>query len=577
MSGLSDFAARRVIPFMDRIAPHAMAELKVNLAVGAEKSRRPHPYSLWSGMGAGPPPLGDTAATAKPQASAAPSGRPTPAEPVPFAPSGYVSWPGLADRRHTGRHLPPAEASYVAGLPDREEVVRTLLLRKPGEFTPCRRTSALFCFFAQWFTDSFLRTDPNDRRRNTSNHEIDYCQIYGLDERTAFALRERRGGRMRLENGHLPRLADPAGRIRPEFADLSYARPEGVAEPGKADQDRLDAAVRLRAAFAKSLGREMDAARWAGMYASGLERGNSTILYTALSTMCVRRHNLVAADLARRYPDWDDDRLFETARVCMTRNVLKIVVEDYINHLAGGFDFTLDRHFAERQSWYRSNRISLEFNLLYRWHGLVPETLSVDGATYGHQDYRFDNRVLERHGVERCINAASTQHAGRIQLHNTPAFLWRAEMASLDMARTFALQPFVAYCDRFGVKPPGSVAELVGGDGRAAAELTRLYGSVERVELPIGLVAQARGRGEEDAVLPPLVRTMVAVDAFTHIFTNPLLAGQVHAAAFEREEVRGVGDVMGAMGGVGDLMARVACPGATVVPSFQVRDPLPTD
>ena len=35
-------------------------------------------------------------------------------------------------------------------------------------------------FFAQWFTDSFLRTSREDFRQNTSTQEIDLCQIYGL-------------------------------------------------------------------------------------------------------------------------------------------------------------------------------------------------------------------------------------------------------------------------------------------------------------------------------------------------------------------------------------------------------------
>jgi prostaglandin-endoperoxide synthase 2 len=568
---LKDFAIKQGLPILARIAPGWTEKLKVNFAVNAEKGRRPHPYSLWTGMGMDLPPDGRTADTAAPLAANAPGNRPEPAATRPFAPSGYVSWPGLADRRYTGRHLPAADESYAASLPDKEQVVRTLLLRPPGGFTPCRKTSTLFCFFAQWFTDSFLRTDPNDRRRNTSNHEIDYCQIYGLDERTTLALRERRGGRMRLDNGFLPRLVGADGAIRPEFADLSYVRVDG--EPATAEAlapGGNGPGDRLRAAFGKSLGQPLDDDRWAHMYASGLERGNSTLLYTALSTMGVREHNRVARVVEGRHPDWDDDRLFETARIVMIRNVLQIVVEDYINHLAGEFDFKLDRSFAEHQSWYRSNRISLEFNLLYRWHSLVPDSFEFGGVVHDHKGYRFNNAPLEQHGPERLINAASAQRAGRIQLHNTPDFLWRAEVASLDMARTFALQPFVAYCERFSRKPPESFEELVGGDARSAAELRALYGSVERVELPIGLIAQARDEGEEDAVLPPLVRTMVAVDAFTHIFTNPLLASRVHEAAFEGDNAD-LGDLTEKLGGLRGLMRRVSSGDVLAKPSFTAR------
>ena len=60
--------------------------------------------------------------------------------------------------------------------------------------------SVLFAMFAQWFTDSFLRTDPFDRRMNTSNHEIDLCQIYGLTESTANILRNGHDGMLRHKN-----------------------------------------------------------------------------------------------------------------------------------------------------------------------------------------------------------------------------------------------------------------------------------------------------------------------------------------------------------------------------------------
>jgi len=576
MSKLGDFALKHVIPLLQRIAPDLFEEIAVNLAVSAEKDKRPHPFSLWAGMEEPLPPTGDTASNAKPITPLAPgANKAVAAVPGAFTPSGYVSWPGLADRRYTGRHLPPTDMAYVESLPGREEVVRTLLLRRPGEFTPCNSTSTLFCFFAQWFTDSFLRTDPQDRRRNTSNHEIDFCQLYGLDERTTFALRERKGGRLLLESTMLPKLTDKFGLVRSEFGDLSYIRPDDApAGTVLSDDDRAKLGTRLRGALGTSLGQPIGDARWTHMYASGLERGNSTILYTAISTMCAREHNRVAAELQRLHQDWDDDRLFETARIVMIRNVLKIVVEDYINHLAGGFNFKLDRHFAEHQSWYRSNRISLEFNLLYRWHSLVPETFSIDGTSYGQQDFRFNNGILEKHGVEHCINAASTQHAGRIQLYNTPEFLWRAEMASLDMSRTFALQPFVAYCERFSRKPPESFEELVGGNERAAADLRRLYTTVDRVELPIGLIAEARE--DEEAVLPPLVRTMVAVDAFTHIFTNPLLANQVHEAAFQGEATD-VGELTHDTNGILGLMSRARTPGTDPLPSFTVRDRRATD
>src|SRR3954447_2624040 len=69
----------------------------------------------------------------------------------------YTTWRGLTDRTWTGRHLPPADDQ--TGLPAQADVV-DLFRRK--EFVPSADTSVLFMFFAQWFTDSFLRTSRVD-------------------------------------------------------------------------------------------------------------------------------------------------------------------------------------------------------------------------------------------------------------------------------------------------------------------------------------------------------------------------------------------------------------------------------
>ncbi len=107
---LQTIGIKYVLPVLQKVAPGFTDKLKVNIAVGAEKAHRPHPFSLFTGMAMGKPDDGDTAPTAKPLAPSAPSAPHNlmPAR-LPFAPSGYVSWPGLADRRYTGRHLPPAD------------------------------------------------------------------------------------------------------------------------------------------------------------------------------------------------------------------------------------------------------------------------------------------------------------------------------------------------------------------------------------------------------------------------------------------------------------------------------------
>jgi prostaglandin-endoperoxide synthase 2 len=385
------------------------------------------------------------------------------------------------------------------------------------------RSSVLFCFFAQWFTDSFLRTNPLDPRRNTSNHEIDLCQIYGLDEQSTWALRSGHGGllKSRLVNGcEYPALLFKDGEIDRQFYDpdpvnergLTYLR-GGRDAPWKA---ALESALQ---------GTISDPARRDYIYASGLDRGSSTVAYSAFNTIFLREHNRIARILADTYPTWEDDRLFETARLVNLRQALNVVVNDYIRHIGGVFPFSLDRTFAERKNWYRTNRISIEFNLLYRWHSLVPDAFTMAGITLGNAEFRYNNALLEKYGVEQLITDASSQHAGRVGLHNTPGFLAVAEEHGLKWARDFGLQPFNRYRERFGLAPYRSIDELADGNV-IAAELKRIYNDdVDAVEFTVGLFGEKRGENE---CMPETLVRMVAYDAFTHILTNPVLSTEVH-------------------------------------------------
>jgi prostaglandin-endoperoxide synthase 2 len=165
----------------------------------------------------------------------------TPARPYPFSlwglqkdgpPVDYISWAGLSDRTYTGRHLPPAPDSYTNSLPDEKRVAA--LFRRDGAMTPCSKSSALFGFFAQWFTDSFLRTDPLDALKNTSNHEIDLCQIYGLTAHDTAILRSKEKGRegelasQWIGSQEYPPFIfeegdDKKPQIKWEYKELSYA------------------------------------------------------------------------------------------------------------------------------------------------------------------------------------------------------------------------------------------------------------------------------------------------------------------------------------------------------------------
>jgi prostaglandin-endoperoxide synthase 2 len=443
--------------------------------------------------------------------------------PRPFSTvSDHTTWRSLTDRGFSARHLGPHDA---AGLPPASEVVD---LFRRDTFRPATDTSVLFAFFAQWFTDSFLRTSPLDPARNDSNHEIDLCQIYGLDPDRTRMLRAGVGGRLRSQTID--------GREFPEFllerdADGRhvYRAPFRAAEGRPALHDET---LMLDRILGRTPPEEKDV-----VFAAGLEHGNATFGSTLMNVIFLREHNRVAGEIAKAHPAWDDDRLFETARNVMIVVLLKIVIEDYIRHIAP-HDFPLETvpFIADGERWNRPNWIAIEFNLLYRWHMLVPDEIpaAAGGARLGWEALRDNNRLVIERGVSALCAQLSHAPAGRMGLWNTPAFLHErrpqadgslrsAEERTIDIMRRMRLAPFNAYRKAFGLKPAWSVDRLT-ADPRAREALTRMYGDIEKVEWFVGIFAEDYGA---DQMMGETLTTMVAYDAFTQALTNPLLGRNV--------------------------------------------------
>ena len=193
------------------------------------------------------------------------------------------------------------------------------------------------------------------------------------------------------------------------------------------------------------------------VFVSGLEHGNSSVGYMILNIVSLREHNRICEVLKAANPSWDDERLFQTARNTMIVLLLNVVLGDYINHITPlKFPFFVQTGVAEKESWYRTNWITLEFNLLYRWHSMVPEHIEVSEKKYKFSDYRSNPNMVFDHGLGPLITSSSRQLAGRIGLKNTHEFFFQSfpidtgkpepdrrsiQDRTVEMARAFKLQP----------------------------------------------------------------------------------------------------------------------------------------
>lgn len=430
--------------------------------------------------------------------------REMPSRPEPLSTMApYTSWPSLTDRTFNGRHLPPSEID-PARLPPAEDCAE--LFRRGTEMVPCRRSTVLFAYFAQWFTDGFLRGDtgtPRDPRRNTSNHQIDMNQLYGVNEKITARLRLHEGGLLKshLINGgeFPPLLCDEQGRKKREFADVAVVRFE---------QYPLEWRRRL--------------------FALGGDRSNLQIGFTMLTVLFLREHNRLARELAGAYPSWDDERLFQTSRNILTLLVCRIVLEEYINHITPyHFRFTMDPSLSTRLArapWHRENWASIEFSLVYRWHSLIPPTLKVGFEQLPLPETLVNGTLLAVHGLARTMEDASLQRAGRIGLFNTDPSLLYVDLDSVNDSRTLRLASYNAY--RRHLKfPPVRSFNQISDDPRVREGLRSVYKSVDDVDLYVGIFAEQPG--SPDTILGPLLTKIIAIDAFSQALTNPLLAPRV--------------------------------------------------
>lgn len=442
--------------------------------------------------------------------------------PRPFSlASSYTTWQSLTDRTYTGRHLP--EAVGEQNLPDIKEVVK-LWQRRDNKEIPSIHSSLLFSFFAQWFTDSFLRTNLLDRRRNTSNHEIDLCQIYGLSEEITYRLRSKKDGKLKYQ------IID--GEIFPPYLFNVEETTKDNWVFANEEFEQLHPRYTLDFIF-----NNVPEARLKRMFAVGLEHGNSAIGYTILNTIMLREHNRICDLLKVAYPKWNDERLFQTTRNIMIVLLIKVVLRDYIGHFSR-LEFTLDPTpgMAEKQRWYRTNWIALEFNLLYRWHSMVPEEFVVGDETFSLDEFRSNTPLVTEYGIGPLITAATKQRAGRIGLYNTPNFFFDPTLPigedkrsimerTVDIGRQAKLLPFNDYREAFKMPRLNSFEELTDNQ-ELQHELKKLYNDkIDDLEWHVGIFAEDH---DEGFILGRLMTRMVGYDAFTHALTNPLMSVYVH-------------------------------------------------
>jgi hypothetical protein len=328
---------------------------------------------------------------------------------------------------------------------------------------------------------------------NEVTHWWDGSQLYGSDWRTQHRVRSFEGGKLTLtEDGRLPVDADTGTELT---------------------------------GFSRNW--------WVGL---GL-----------LHTVFAREHNAICEMLADAHPDWDDEALFQTARLVNAAVMAKIHTIEWtpailpngaltdgmsanwyglVTNLLGGqrkevleeipiTSRELGGIVGNPQGTFAKYGLSEEFTAVYRLHSLLPESLDVvdldgaraDAVPLARTRHAGSVALIAEHGLESMARTFGEQHPCALVNNNYPAAMQDISMAEAPLVDLGAID---LYRDRergvptynqlrreLSLKPIRSFAELT-DDAQCVADLRDLYGidddgndRVDDMDLLIGTLSES--------------------------------------------------------------------------------------
>jgi heme peroxidase len=258
-----------------------------------------------------------------------------------------------------------------------------------------------------------------------------------------------------------------------------------------------------------------------------------------LHNLFVREHNAICAALKREYPAWNDEELFQRARLINAALIAKIHTVEWTPGILAhpALDFGMHANWSGvpsrviravlgKESEVANGipgsptdqhsapyAITEEFSAVYRLHPLLPEEVLVrsltgsEETTYPFFDVqgKFSRGVMRKHGFGDLLYSFGTQHPGAITIGNYPNFLRRfqklnepiMDMAAIDITRDRerGVPRYNRFRELIGKKRVKSFEEITSKPG-IADKLREIYqGDLDRVDLLVGLMSEDLPKG----------------------------------------------------------------------------------
>uniref|UniRef100_A0A3B3Z9E0 Prostaglandin G/H synthase 1 n=1 Tax=Periophthalmus magnuspinnatus TaxID=409849 RepID=A0A3B3Z9E0_9GOBI len=372
-----------------------------------------------------------------------------------------------------------------ATLPDPKVLAVRFFRRKKFRPDP-QGTNLMFAFMAQHFTHQFFKTNHDVKGGFTKalGHGVDATNIYGQTLERQHQLRLHKDGKLKYQ------LID--GEMFPPTvseASVYMKYPEGLPS-----EQQL------------AIGHEL----------FGILPG-----LTLYATLWLREHNRVCDVLRAEHPSWDDEQLFQTTRLIIIGEIIKIIIEEYVQHLSGYFlKLKFDPELLFNERFQYSNRIALEFCQLYHWHPLMPDSFIIDDEEVTYSQFIYNTSLVTHYGVEKLVDSMSRQVAGQIGGgQNSHEVVLKVVEMTIKESRQARIQPFNEYRKKFNLRPYKSFYEFTGEKQTMAKCLEDLYGDIDALEFYLGVMLEKTRHG---AIFGESMVEMGAPFSLKGLLGNPL-------------------------------------------------------
>ncbi|MGA8126966.1 MAG: peroxidase family protein [Mycobacterium sp.] len=270
-------------------------------------------------------------------------------------------------------------------------------------------------------------------------------------------------------------------------------------------------------------------------------RRNWWVGLTMLHTLFVREHNAICDMLHEAYPAWDDNRLFNVARLINAALMAKIHSVEWTPAILPNqtLEVGLNSNWYGLLTYLRPNRkdrktlaevnirnpelggivgnpinrhdcaygLTEEFVEVYRLHSLLPETLQlrrrgkqgIDEVPLAATRQHGSIRLTSTYAMSDLFYSFGNQHPGALVLNNYPRFMQQLSVAGnpfLDMgtvdivrARERGVPRYNEFRRQLGLNEIRSFDDLTDCT-HLREELKSVYGDVEDLDLLIGTLAE---------------------------------------------------------------------------------------